>query len=476
MCLCIVEVLGMKNGIYDILAPYEDEVLVSWIVRMLRMYTVGKVDSYIGGVMRDLFGPTTSERPGLYLQKGLQYFCDNCGISNRSIFDSEETMYEVMSVVPFYLYFCSDDYKKLIKESISNTSYYIYTEAKLGIRFNSKYIEGQGYYKFCPECLKHQEEYYLKKEHQIQGNLVCWEHGCSLYRVPYSLRWKDIDFIDKIEKDIDISEFVLSDEERETAQRIALLIHNIFKDGFLDDIEELRVKIIQKLIEDGILSEEGVFYKWENFMKTLGASYLYSASDLKRDIAIAIDANRKMHVNPIIYLFLIHHLFGGLKEYYDYEINESTNLPFQKVKFPAENKVEVKHDIEYYVQNMKEAFFEEYSILGDTEKAIIEKHELCGTIFSVDKKGSRLKKCPCCRGDKTHVEDVRSHYIEKIRYCRYVNTEEYAELHGKEMKQIRNYCNQNRIPGAIRVGVNILIPIDAPYPRDMRVRNNKELR
>ena len=460
----------MGKRIIDVLAPYEDEVLVSWIVRMLRMYTSGKVDSYMGGVMRDLFGPTASERPGLYLQNGLRYFCVNCGISNSSIFGSEDMMYEAMSVIPFYLYFCSDDCKELIKESISDTSYYIYTEAKLGIRFNSKYIEGQGYYKFCPECMKHQKEYYLKKEHQIQGNLVCWEHGCSLHRVPYSLRWKDIDFIDKIEKEIDISEFVLSEEDRETAHKIALLIHNIFEDGFSDDIETLQVKIIQKLIEDGVVSAEGIFCEWEKFMKSLGAGYLYSASNLKRDIDIAIDRDRKMHVNPIIYLFLIYNLFGGLKEYYDYEVNDSTNLLFQKVKFSEENKIEAKHEIEYYVQNTKETFFEEYSILGDTEMAIIEKHELCGNVFCVDKRSIRLRKCPYCRRDKIYAKDVHSYCIEKVRYCRYVNTEDYANLHGKEQKQIRNYCNQNRIPGTIRVGVNILIPIDAPYPKDLRFK------
>lgn len=67
-----------------------------------------------------------------------------------------------------------------------------------------------------------------------------------------------------------------------------------------------------------------------------------------------------------------------------------------------------------------------------------------------------------------------NHFEKDVRYTRYVSTPDYAEMHGKERKQITNYCKEERIPGVIRTGKNYLIPIDAPYPNDKRFSENKE--
>lgn len=53
----------------------------------------------------------------------------------------------------------------------------------------------------------------------------------------------------------------------------------------------------------------------------------------------------------------------------------------------------------------------------------------------------------------------------------YLTAQEYAELYDKKSAIIRRFCINNRIPGAICKGNTWLIPKDAPYPSDERVRN-----
>ena len=87
----------MSKGIIDVLPSYEDEVLVSWIVRMLRHYSVEKLGEYTSIIMKELFGPNSSDRPGLYFQKGLNYFIENSDVKDGNVFSSEAVMLKHMS-------------------------------------------------------------------------------------------------------------------------------------------------------------------------------------------------------------------------------------------------------------------------------------------------------------------------------------------------------------------------------------------
>lgn len=53
---------------------------------------------------------------------------------------------------------------------------------------------------------------------------------------------------------------------------------------------------------------------------------------------------------------------------------------------------------------------------------------------------------------------------------KYLTVLEYAALHGKQDSIVRRICRAGRIPGAIQKGKSWLIPEDAPYPVDERVR------
>lgn len=49
----------------------------------------------------------------------------------------------------------------------------------------------------------------------------------------------------------------------------------------------------------------------------------------------------------------------------------------------------------------------------------------------------------------------------------------YATLNGKKSGAVRKHCRNNKIPGAFYTGVEWLIPINAPYPKDARYKDNK---
>lgn len=466
----------MGKRIIDVLAPYEDEVLVSWIVRMLRMYKGIKLDSYTYEVMRDLFGPTSTAKPGLYLQNGLQYFCDNCGISNSTVFGSEEMMYERLSVIPFYLCFCSDEQKELIKNRISNTSYYLYLENIIGIRNGHSYIEGQAYYKFCPECMKLQKEHYLKREHQVQGNLVCWEHRCILHRVPYSLNWKDIDFPANINDDSNVTTYELTELNYSKAISIAEMVHEIFLNGFKENIDILKDKIMHRLKALKIVSDEGKFYNLESFIEELDIGYLYQYVPVEKELISAVFVTPRTS-NPIIYLALIQYLFGSLESYYTYDYESGASVKLQYKNVQQEMVEDRIHDISFYISNQPKWFAQEYVILGETRKEIIIKHFKCGNILRRSKKLRKFSKCRYCEGNPTEGDYKRENEISQNELIYYVSTSDYGKIHGKKPNQISNYCKANRFPDAIMIGDKYLIPMDAPYPEDRRFKKNtKEIR
>jgi len=58
---------------------------------------------------------------------------------------------------------------------------------------------------------------------------------------------------------------------------------------------------------------------------------------------------------------------------------------------------------------------------------------------------------------------------------RYISSTEYAKMHGVSYELIKLFCREGRIPGAMKVARNWLIPQNAPYPVDP-VRHSKRRR
>lgn len=463
----------MGHKIYDILEPYEDEVLFSWVVRMVRLYTPTEKLTYMGEHLKFLFGPDTTAYPGLYWQRGLDYFTENCGLENSRWFKSGKDMIDSMSILPFYFYFLDVVLKQDIYKKLSSYELYRYGNSIIGIYAYRKNLEGKMYIKFCWQCMKEQPEIYLKKEQQVPGNFMCCKHKCILHRIPYGKIWKDIDFPTSISNGRNVSSYELTDSDCEKAMNISEMIHNIFINGFQDDISVVKEKIMYRLKELQIVSEEGKFYNLEAFIEELDAGYLYQFVPIEKELISAVYVSQQKP-NPIIYLVLIQYLFGSLGGYYAYEYKPGSSVSVQYKNVQKEMVEDRIHDISFYISNQPKWFSEEYVILGETKKDIIIKHLRCGNILRRSKKLRKHSKCRYCEGDPLLKNKTIENIIPEHEYIYYLSTVEYAKLHGKKFNQISNYCKANRFPGSIVVGDKYLIPIDAPYPGDMRLKINKK--
>ena len=58
----------------------------------------------------------------------------------------------------------------------------------------------------------------------------------------------------------------------------------------------------------------------------------------------------------------------------------------------------------------------------------------------------------------------------------FMSVKQTAEKWGISTRRIQILCNQDRIPGAMRVGYSWVIPADAQKPDDARVNNGKYAR
>lgn len=56
---------------------------------------------------------------------------------------------------------------------------------------------------------------------------------------------------------------------------------------------------------------------------------------------------------------------------------------------------------------------------------------------------------------------------------KYITVKEYAVKHGVAERTVRQKLQGNKIPGAQKLGRDWLIPADAPYPEDSRIKSGK---
>lgn len=59
---------------------------------------------------------------------------------------------------------------------------------------------------------------------------------------------------------------------------------------------------------------------------------------------------------------------------------------------------------------------------------------------------------------------------------KYLSVKETAEKWGLSKRRVQVLCTQNRIDGLIRVGNAWGIPVDAPKPKDARIKSGKYMK
>ena len=59
---------------------------------------------------------------------------------------------------------------------------------------------------------------------------------------------------------------------------------------------------------------------------------------------------------------------------------------------------------------------------------------------------------------------------------KYMSVTQTAERWGISTRSIQILCNEERIPGAVRIGYSWAIPDDAPKPADARIKSGKYIK
>lgn len=59
---------------------------------------------------------------------------------------------------------------------------------------------------------------------------------------------------------------------------------------------------------------------------------------------------------------------------------------------------------------------------------------------------------------------------------KYLSVAQTAERWGISPRRIQILCNEERIPGAVRIGRSWAIPDDEPKPADARIKNGKYIK
>lgn len=189
--------------------------------------------------------------------------------------------------------------------------------------------------KYCPVCIK-EHGIFLKREHQIFENKVCWEHQVLLKEYPYKRNWNLLNFVQKLSV-IAGKEEVVSVSKEDIRYAMAKMIHQIFLEGFQETKAQAKEKLGKKLIEQTLLAgKENIyeFYKMYQLFR-LEEYDVLSESEIDFLLRTLFSQNPTKEISPKEYLLLIYILFGSLDEFYVSPIGKDNikyNLYYDKHK------------------------------------------------------------------------------------------------------------------------------------------------
>lgn len=105
--------------------------------------------------------------------------------------------------------------------------------------------------------------------------------------------------------------------------------------------------------------------------------------------------------------------------------------------------------------------------------------DLPGAVYSVLERQARSANCTCSellQGllERTYAKEIsRQIPVQGPAETNLISSQAYGERNGKSREQVKQYCYRNRIPGAIRIGRDWVIPRDSRFPEDHRKMGSK---
>lgn len=113
------------------------------------------------------------------------------------------------------------------------------------------------------------------------------------------------------------------------------------------------------------------------------------------------------------------------------------------------------------------------------EAACLYGFALPGAVFTVLEHHAAEAGCTCSDLllqllERTYLQEIaRQIPLQKESRSNLVLPKDYGAQYGKSCEQIKVYCRNNRISGALQVGRDWVMPKDTPFPEDHRRKDSK---
>ncbi|MFQ6949087.1 MAG: TniQ family protein [Blautia hansenii] len=456
----------MNKKLLDVLEPYEEECLFSWIIRMANYQCAYYLPEYKRKKYKDaLFGIDAGTYPYLYFEPHLSNLIENISLPKSAYFANEVVLLNKMTVYPFYASFLKAELKKEVIKRLTEGGGQIRVIPGLYLVHQKG---AKQFIKYCPKCV---EKYgmYLIREHQIPENEVCFEHQLQLKTIPYEPDWDKLNFVVNIANLQEKDGFeIIQVDEKNVKFQLALLIHQVFQEGLKEDICIIKGKIRKKLKELGYLEYKNYSMAFDEFYIDLELEEYFLSKERVVNFILkgCFEVNTKGVVSSVDYLFIIYKLFGSLDDLYKYKISEEevrkdidTGNLQKSLDLKIKTGINYMPAVSYALKHEKTA----HQILNYCAEGRIEGAIRVGEYWFVPKnsKYPEDKRFGSHKNDSSGLE-TKGHYL---------STKEYAKKHHRTFNNVCYLCRKGRIKNAIKVQGRWLIPEDAPYPLEKRFKD-----
>lgn len=359
--------------------------------------------------MKILFGEKCKPLPKLYIPENLEHLVTVINLPKSPFFGSYKDIIEKMSIFPLYNIFMSNDPSNEYKLFVNENTYKV-IEHKYRLRIKG-YLEGEPRIKFCKNCFQEDEVKYLNREHQIQGNVICFKHMSILQYVKFNTE-KCYNLNIDYQKLISEAEYcILENDERINIYiQAAEIIHEIFTNKLSDSRTIIKSKIRKRLRELGYMQ----YNYFTNIKKFFDNFKLHNVAQITYTQLFHIIYTTSQEESPLAYISLIVFLFSSLGNFNNYDVE---NEDIIDVKY---NKREYNHLFrssygermsEEYNAYLKKNFGDKFKVISMTDDKLIIKHNLCGDSTEIEKKEyRRFKTCNMC-----HEIEINNKYRELVK-------------------------------------------------------------
>lgn len=106
---------------------------------------------------------------------------------------------------------------------------------------------------------------------------------------------------------------------------------------------------------------------------------------------------------------------------------------------------------------------------------------LPGAVFSVLEQQAQAANCTCSELlqkilEWTYTKEIaRQIPLQQETQTNLISVKEYGKLNKRSQEQVKQYLHKNRVPGAVRIDRDWVIPRDSRFPEDHRKAQNELL-